>query len=79
MAIKKKEALIKFQRKNNMGVCKKDVYTCNDVVTHSPLVCFGGFGQSACQFLDDCLRDNGCFIKTLKSGRRTVRRLKKEM
>ena len=35
--------------------CKAGQYTTNSIVTHSPLVCFGGFGQHRCKYLEECL------------------------
>jgi len=35
--------------------CKAGQYTTNSIVTHSPLVCFGGFGQPRCGYLTECL------------------------
>ncbi len=35
--------------------CKAGHYTTNEVVTHCGLVCQGGFGQPACNFLDICM------------------------
>ncbi len=59
-----------------MGKCKEGWYTTNEVVTHSPLVCFGGFEQPTCEHLPKCLKDNGYYIKITKSGRKSVRRIK---
>ena len=47
-----------------MGECtKKDYkgnvyYIDNKVVTHTPLVCFGGFGEPRRQDLERCLKEN---------------------
>ena len=41
-----------------MGECRTLEYKTNEVVTHGPLVCFGGFGQPRCKFLLDCMKEN---------------------
>ena len=35
--------------------CKAGHYTTNEVVAHCGLVCQGGLGQPACNFLEICL------------------------
>lgn len=42
-----------------MGECKSGIYKDNVVVTHFPLVCFGGLGQPRCKYLDACAQENG--------------------
>lgn len=59
-----------------MSKCEAGFYTDNDVVIHSPLVCFGGFGQPKCNFLEKCLKDNGYEIKIAKSGKKRVKKIK---
>ena len=42
-----------------MGKCKAGYYKTNIVVTHGPLVCFGGFGQPECSYLEECTKEHG--------------------
>ncbi len=37
-----------------MGECKAKIFKNNIVVTRSPLVCIGGFGQSQCEYYTSC-------------------------
>jgi hypothetical protein len=37
-----------------VGECYQGTYKDNSVVLHYPLVCFGGFGQPACEYVDKC-------------------------
>lgn len=59
-----------------MGKCKQGHYTDNIVVTHAPLVCFGGFGQPECEYLEYCLEENGFTTKITKSGRKRIKKIK---
>ena len=56
--------------------CKAKYYTNNSVVTHSPLVCFGGFGQPECKYLNECLNEYGFKVHITKSGKRRIKKLK---
>jgi hypothetical protein len=38
-----------------MNECKAGIFKTNAVITHNPLVCYGGFGQSSCEHLDSCI------------------------
>lgn len=40
-----------------MGCCKANHFTTNIMVTHSAFVCFGGFGQTPCQYLQECMKE----------------------
>ena len=42
-----------------MGKCRMKEYRTNEVVTHGPLICYGGFGQPRCAFLKVCMKENG--------------------
>jgi len=42
-----------------MGECYKGTYKTNAIVTHSPLICFGGFGQPQCEYVEKCATENG--------------------
>lgn len=46
-----------------MGICRADIYKDNFIVTHYPFVCFGGFGQSPCQYLMKCVAENNMKLK----------------
>ena len=52
-----------------MGECRgKDFqgnryYKDNIIVTHFPLVCFGGFGQPPCLYLSDCMKEHNVRIR----------------
>jgi hypothetical protein len=59
-----------------MKECKAGYYKDNSVVTHSPLVCFGGFGQPECKYLNECLNEYGFRIHITKKGRRMVKKIK---
>lgn len=38
--------------------CRKGIYTTSSIVILSaPLVCYGGFGQPKCEYLEDCIAD----------------------
>jgi hypothetical protein len=55
-----------------MNECNAGQYTTNIVVTHSPLVCYGGYGQPACKYLELCimeLKSQGYKVKRNKGGR----------
>jgi len=58
-----------------MGKCKAGFYTNNDVVTHGPLVCFGGFGQPECKHLNECLNECGFRVHITKTGKRRIKKL----
>jgi hypothetical protein len=62
--------------KDDMGECKKGVYINNSIVTHYGLMCFGGFGQSQCDYLEECARDNGMVFRRGKWRLPTIRELK---
>ena len=51
------------------NVCKAGHFATNRIVTRSPLVCNGGFGQPECRFVEECRKNNGM---------RVIRRKKKE-
>lgn len=51
----------KSQNKNKE--CKTGEYKTNEVVTHGPLICFGGFGQPRCKFLYVCTKENNMRFK----------------
>jgi len=51
----------KNQNKNKE--CKTGEYKTNEVVTHGPLICFGGFGQPRCKFLYVCTKENNMRFK----------------
>ncbi len=55
-----------------MNECKADKYKTNTVVTHSPLVCFGGYSNPTCEYLFNCLREN-------KVSERKINNLKKKL
>lgn len=55
------------------GTCKAGYYKANSVITHGPLVCFGGFGQPQCEYLAECLEAN----KEAFGPRRFKRMMKK--
>ncbi len=46
-----------------MNECNAKYYKNNTIVTHSPLVCFGGLGQPPCQYLTNCMQENGVVLK----------------
>ena len=60
--------------------CKKELYTTNTVISHCPLMCFGGFGQPRCQYLMQCVEENKRYftnkrynkIKTLIYGNSNI-------
>lgn len=61
-----------------MGRCRQGLYTSNEVVTHSNLMCFGGFGQPTCPHLRDCRNENGpCPSPPMQvgGGTRQIRRV----
>jgi hypothetical protein len=41
-----------------MNECKAGVYKNNTIVTHAALMCWGGFGQPPCQYLEECAKEN---------------------
>jgi hypothetical protein len=41
----------------DMNECKAGYYKTNTVLTHGPLVCYGGFGVPECQHLADCIKE----------------------
>jgi len=53
-----------------MNECNAGKYKTNTVVTHSPLICYGGYGQPACKYLDH-------YIMELKSQGYKVKRKSK--
>lgn len=52
-----------------MGDCKAGIYKDNIAVTHFPLMCFGGLGQPRCEYLDECVQENG--LKKRKRRKRS--------
>jgi hypothetical protein len=53
--------------------CKAGIYTTNEVVTHGPLMCFGGYGQPQCNYIRDCIEElSKQGIKFRKSVLKTI-------
>lgn len=48
-----------YEKTPGFGTCRMGIYKSNVVVTHFPLVCFGGHGQPRCEHLDTCAAENG--------------------
>jgi hypothetical protein len=56
-----------------MNECNARQYKTNIVVTHDPLVCYGGYGQPACKYLELCimeLKSQGYKVKRSKGGKK---------
>lgn len=51
------------QNQNKNKECKTGEYKTNEVVTHGPLICFGGFEQPRCRFLYVCTKENNMRFK----------------
>ncbi len=60
-----------------MGECRAKIYKDNSVVTHFPLVCFGGFGQPRCPYLDICAPENNMKKEKIKRVLLTTTRVPK--
>jgi hypothetical protein len=50
-----------------MGECKAGLYKSNSIVTHTPLMCFGGLGQPTCQYLKECMDENGFKLRVRRA------------
>jgi hypothetical protein len=37
-----------------MPICKSGHYKSNIILSRSPLVCLGGYGQKPCEYLEQC-------------------------
>lgn len=61
-----------------MGECKKGLYIKNTVITHFPIMCFGGFGLPQCDYLAECAEENGLVFRRNKWRLPTIRELKKQ-
>lgn len=62
-----------------MGKCrnKQGNYNDNDIVRLSRgLVCYGGFGNPPCQYLEQCVVDNGGVIGSRKRRGKVYRTIK---
>jgi len=46
-----------------MKECRLGIYRDNSVVTHKPIMCFGGFGQPACKYIKECTSENGIKLR----------------
>lgn len=55
-----------------MGKCLKGIYQANYIVTHAPLVCWGGVGQPACEHLKQCAGENNIIVPDEKKGAKEV-------
>lgn len=58
-----------------MGRCKAGLYNNNDIVRLSRgLVCHGGFGQPSCEYLMDCIGEQGgqMIVRVRKGKSKTI-------